>query len=87
MEFFSTLTGKWRLQTMRENPTKYVETVEILSEELPIGSYNWDVAENDALCKLKKGKILELTMSQCYPNMYTCNNGDCITLRYVSMKC
>lgn len=79
---FSTLTGKWRLQTMRENPTKYVETVEILSEELPIGSYNWDVAENDALCKLKKGKILELTMSQCYPNMYTCNNGDCITLRY-----
>ena len=83
MYFFLTLTGKWRLQTMRENPTKYVETVEILSEELPIGSYNWDVAENDALCKLKKGKILELTMSQCYPNMYTCNNGDCITLRYV----
>ena len=36
------------------------------------------------MCKLKMDSILELTMSQGYPNMYTCNNGDCIIL---SSKC
>ena len=79
--FFNQIIGKWRLQTLRDNPTKYVRTVEILSEELPIGSYNWVVSEDDAICKKKRGSVLELTMSQCFPNKYTCNNGDCIILR------
>ena len=66
---------------MRDDPTKYVQTVEILSEVLPIGSFNWVVTEIEAICKMQVGSVLELTMSQCYPDKYTCNNGDCITLR------
>ncbi len=71
---------RWRLQSLRD-PNKYILTVERLEEDLPIGTHNWQVLVDDAICRLKKGQILELTMSQCYPNMYTCNNGDCITLR------
>lgn len=37
--------------------------------------------EDYAICKLGKHQTLELTISQCYPNKYTCNNGDCIDLR------
>lgn len=81
MMYFDKDTFKWRLQSLRD-PLKYIQTVSRLPEDLPIGTHNWEVSEDDTMCKLRKGQILELTMSQCFPNKYTCNNGDCIDLRY-----
>ena len=80
--YYDAQSTKWRLQSLRD-PMKYIQTVERLPEDLPIGTHDWEVTQDDTMCKLKKGKVLELTISQCYPNMYTCNNGDCIILRYV----
>ena len=78
--YYDDMSTKWRLQSLRD-PEKYIQTVERLPEELPIGTHDWEVTKDDTMCKLKTGQVLELTISQCYPNMYTCNNGDCIVLR------
>ena len=51
--------------------------------KLFLGTHVWEVTEDFAICKLMKNQTLELTFSQCYPNKYTCNNGDCINLRLV----
>ena len=45
------------------------------------GRHDWEVMQDYAACKLRRGQTLTLTISQCYPNKYTCNNGDCISLR------
>ena len=79
--FYDLESSKWILQSLRD-PKMFIRTVEKLPEDLPIGTHDWEIPETDALCKKKIGDVVELTMSQCYPNMYTCNNGDCITLRY-----
>ena len=79
-------TKKWRLQSLR-NPLQMIQTVAELDEDLPIGTHVWEVTQDNAICKLRQNQTLELTISQCYPDKYTCNNGDCITLRFVVPKC
>ena len=75
-------TKKWRLQSLR-NPLNMIQTVAELDEDLPIGTHVWEVTNDFAICKLRQNQTLELTISQCYPDKYTCNNGDCIALAYV----
>ena len=60
-----------------------IQTVAELDEDLPIGTHVWEVTNDFAICKLRQNQTLELTISQCYPDKYTCNNGDCIALAYV----
>ena len=79
--YYEKSSAKWILQSLHM-PQKYIQTLERLPEELPIGTHNWQITMEDAMCGLKANESMELTISQCYPNMYTCNNGDCIELRY-----
>lgn len=81
--FYDSTIMKWKLQSLR-NESKFIQTAARLPEQLPIGTHVWEITVQDALCGLKVGSTLELTMSQCFPNMYTCNSGDCIPL---SDKC
>lgn len=77
--FYDKISSKWIVQSLR-TPERYIQTVERLPEILPIGTHEWEITSDDAMCKLKKDKTMELTISQCFPNKYTCNNGDCIDL-------
>ena len=81
--YYEKSSAKWILQSLHM-PQKYIQTLERLPEELPIGTHNWQITLEDAMCGLKANESMELTISQCYPNMYTCNNGDCIELRYIT---
>ena len=40
----------------------------------------WFVMEDDGLCGLTNGSVVNLTFSMCYPDKYTCNTGECIPL-------
>ena len=46
----------------------------------PIGSHDWKLKKDKALCNLLNGKKRELTFTQCYPHKFTCGSGHCIPL-------
>ena len=77
--YFNATTSKWKIQSLRD-PSKFIESVGDLSNLIPVGTYSWKTASEDALCGKKSGFEKKLTFSQCYPNKYTCNSGDCIPL-------
>ncbi len=76
--YYEPANNTWRLQSLRR-PEKYV-LLSPPSHILPIGSWNWAMGSDAALCGKDKGEILELTFSLCYPEKYTCNDGSCIPL-------
>ena len=53
----------------------------------PFGCQNWLVSlganstGDTKLCGRGEGEIIKLTLSSCFPDMFTCDNGDCIELR------
>ena len=67
--------GKWILQSVLE-PEMMLE----LEDEFPIGTHEWKLKKDDALCDQEKGYKRRLTLSQCYPDKFTCNSGHCIPL-------
>ena len=55
-------------------------TTQKLPNDVPVGTYTWHLPFENALCQLPKDSIAELTLSTCYPNMFTCNSGECIPI-------
>ena len=49
-------------------------------DEFPIGTNEWKLKKDDAICNQEKGTKLRLTLSQCYPDKFTCRSGHCIPL-------
>ncbi len=74
--YYDSSIEKWRLQSLKE-PDKYVWTA-----KFPLGTSVWEIVTENGLCSKKPNSTMELTMSLCYPNKYTCNSGDCIPLAY-----
>ena len=60
------------------------DTVKQIPEELPTGTWNWQVGAEGGICLLHKGDVHEMTLSRCFSNQYTCDSGNCIIL---SSKC
>ena len=75
--FFDNIAHKWTLQSLKD-PKKYVQT-----QKFPLGASAWTTGDENALCGLANRTTVELTMSLCYPEKYTCNSGSCIPLRLV----
>ena len=73
--FFDADTKQWTLQSLKD-PKNFVTAA-----KLPLGTAEWRVSNDNVLCGLKTNGTKELTMSLCYPLMYTCNSGHCIPLR------
>ena len=48
----------------------------------PIGRLQWTVQNNESaefgICGLLNGQVHILTFSDCHPNKFSCNNGQCI---------
>lgn len=54
----------------------------------PFGRRKWRVSVTESssagggeICGRRNGEEITLTFSRCFPEMFTCNNGDCISLR------
>ena len=69
-------TGTWILQSLFEPKMK----LEFTNGDFPVGTNEWIIMENYALCNKDKGYIKELTLTQCYPDKFTCGSGHCIPL-------
>ena len=65
------------------DPSKYLLLKHKNPRVYPIGTHTWALGSDNALCAMKKEELVELSLSICYPNKYTCNNGGCIDLRLV----
>ena len=68
------------LRSLRDPENLFLITEKQLSESLPIGTYTWIVG-GGKFCEHKPGDFILLTFSKCFPNMYTCDSGECIDLR------
>ena len=77
--YFNAKSKRWTLESL-VNPEKFIETESDFSNLIPIGTHNWKTGSANSLCGSFKGTVTELSFSQCYPNKYTCNSGDCIPL-------
>ncbi len=78
--YFDSSVKRWRLQSLR-HPTKFLDMAEKKTHVLPIGTHDWAVGADVALCDKDPPEEIELTFSRCYPDMYSCDSGDCIPLR------
>ena len=54
--------------------------LEFSEGDLPIGSHVWEVKQDYSFCQQLKGYITTLSLSQCYPDKFTCTSGHCIHL-------
>lgn len=81
--FFNSTLGHWQLQSLRY-PEKSLLMPETNSLVLPIGTNEWELTEDDAICGMEATEIKQLSFSTCHPWMYTCNTGHCIDL---SQRC
>ena len=67
--------GSWILQSVLEPDT----TLEFKGR-YPIGTNDWELQKDKALCNKLGGQKAELTFTQCYPDKFTCGSGHCIPL-------
>ena len=76
--YFDVANDSWRIQSLR-NPKRFL-LIELPKLEIPFGTRMWTVGSHSALCGKDGGQTHKLTFSLCYPEMYTCNDGSCISL-------
>ena len=69
-------SGKWILQSLIDPKMR----LEFVNGDFPIGSQEWIIMENHALCNKDKGHKKKLILTQCYPDKFTCGSGHCIPL-------
>ena len=73
-------TNRWRIESLRY-PEKFLQLSVRNSFNLyPIGRLDWISETNEFLCDLLPGEKINLTLSDCYPNMFTCDDGQCVKL-------
>lgn len=70
------------MQSLRD-PSKRLETLNKMHESLPLGTNSWLVVTDEGVCKMRIGQVLNLTLTTCFPNKFTCDDGQCTDLRSV----
>ena len=80
--FVDSVDGKWTLQSLK-SPGK-ISKLDIPNTRYPIGRHQWKVQNNDTqfgICGLENGGFHLLTFSDCHPEKFTCNSGQCVELK------
>ena len=54
--------------------------LELSGDDLPVGTNDWELKQDHSFCDHEKGYTTKLTLSQCYPDKFTCASGKCIHL-------
>ena len=44
----------------------------------PLGRLNWKI--QDGICQMSDGAIRSLTLTTCFPNKFTCDDGSCVRI-------
>ena len=85
--FLDPSDGKWTIQSLK-SPGKISKLPDSYSlSRYPIGRLTWTIQNNfteTGICGLRDGQTHVLTLSDCYPEKFSCNNGQCVNL---SQKC
>jgi hypothetical protein len=79
--FFQSKTQRWLLQSLI-SPKHRLESLKINTKSLPFGTFLWRGLNEEGWCGEEQFQGYELTLSNCFPNKYTCDSGHCIDLRY-----
>lgn len=72
---FKTPTGDWELHDTTTNVTLAALALDT-SDDYPLGRHIWIL--RDTVCDHTVSTELELSLSACFDNEYTCANGECI---------
>ena len=80
--YYDKESSKWVLESLLEPDYKIV-TRGKWPNQIPIGSYEWRVIAENGVCQKPEQSVHRLTFSQCFPNLFTCDTGHCIKLRYL----
>ena len=54
--------------------------LELIDGKIPIGSQKWKLLKEKAACNQHIDNSIQLTLSQCNSDEFTCHSGDCISL-------
>ena len=68
-------TGNWILSSVLSN-SSYATVMSKSGINYPIGRQEWNIY-HDA-CNFGDNVTVNLTLTACQENMFTCDNGDCI---------
>ena len=44
----------------------------------PLGRLNWKI--EDGICQMSEGAVRSLTLTTCFPNKFTCDDGSCVRI-------
>jgi len=78
--FFDLDEQRWKLQSVKK-PSKFLLMKNGDDDATPFGTELWTIGSKYAMCRKLEGEEQELTLSMCFPDKYTCNDGMCIPLR------
>ena len=53
---------------------------ELTNSDFPMGRQKWDLIQGDTICNKDIGSSIQLTLSLCYPDKFTCDSGECVPL-------
>lgn len=71
--------GQWRLDSLK-TPGKYLLMNDKRPSAFPIGTKEWTLGTDSVVCGKKANSHHLLTLTTCFPDMFTCDNGQCIDL-------
>ena len=75
--YFDSNDGRWTIQSLR-NPQKISKLINDGSTDgTPIGRQNW-ITIGNGICDLESDSKHVLTLTNCSPDQFSCDAGDCI---------
>lgn len=72
--------SKWVLQSL-VNSNMSVITFGKWPDKVPIGRFKWTLQFDNAVCEKLDNEVIELTLSKCFQDQFTCSSGDCLPIR------
>ena len=81
--YFDWEINQWKIES-HIPPFPYLLMDNTGSNVSPIGRNSWKIVSTlENICGHVANTTIDLTLSSCYPDKFTCDNGDCIPLRLV----
>jgi len=73
-------TGQWIVQSLRNQNMELRLEPKNSRAPNPYGSFPWQLGPETEMCGRKAGDFIDITITSCPPEVYTCDSGACIAL-------